>query len=602
MNNVSGFNLDKKIEELRFLTKGVSVVDVSIHLFSQLMMFSNSDFRGELTSPARQSLYLLGIMASQKDCEKQPLTDDEYKKIATLLNDIFQSYMRVYFPSKEQLKDKVNGDWIQSHKTSMAVFLGYFFEGKKIATDELMKDVFETNEDFDSKIEEAFGVSLKSMLGIFEGISDLLQSRIDRIQEVVSELDKLRMAFVGSGSDDYYEKLEQVKDAGSALTKEFQDLTAKLGSFKFDDLKGFPEKEIECFKKVFVTNRGGAGEIKYITEDSVVVKSPLVTEDSVNFILPSVNFLLNAIQIQIEDFFKTSKEAERYRRARDLKLEQDTKKAFEELMPSGTSILESVFENDKSTNEHDLVIFYERKILIIESKASPRREPLRDPTKAFTRIRDDFHKKTGIQSGYSQASNLKCLIESKEETKLYNKKGDLIFTILREDYDDIYCICVTKDDFGLLATDLSLLLDLKEGDSYPWVINIHDLKYYFSCLKYISKDFDYILEYLDFRKATMGRITATDELEIAGAYLKYHDMKDIDLSDANLMLTIDESNVFDEIHMAKSQGVPFQLIQKEAGFKLFKSGRENIKKKSNSSAKKKSAAQKKARRKNRRSK
>ncbi|HAR9023045.1 TPA: NERD domain-containing protein, partial [Salmonella enterica] len=109
---------------------------------------------------------------------------------------------------------------------------------------------------------------------------------------------------------------------------------------------------------------------------------------------------------------------------------------------------------------------------IVEAKASPRRAPLREPARAYIRIRDDFKRKSGIQSASEQANNLRNLIINNEKTPLYDKKGNLLYTINRCDYDNIYCICVTKDDFGMLATNLTLMLEKKEDEPYPWVICI----------------------------------------------------------------------------------------------------------------------------------
>jgi len=44
---------------------------------------------------------------------------------------------------------------------------------------------------------------------------------------------------------------------------------------------------------------------------------------------------------------------------------------------------------------------------VIESKATQQREPLRDPEKAYTRIKDDFKSNAGIQKAYEQAERLR---------------------------------------------------------------------------------------------------------------------------------------------------------------------------------------------------
>lgn len=598
MNKSNFISLDKKIEELKSLTAKLDIYKVANSLFHELITFGQTGNRVKLNSPARQSLYLLGVMSSQSICNTEDCTDEKMNKIYSLLNDIYSKYLNVYFPDKKDLEQGIDNSWFKTRHASIPAFLGYFFESKKIATDELRKDLLKTYEQFENIISDHFGLSHKDMIEITDRIGSILQNRIDYIYEILDEVNTKRLELANPDVSDYSENVKAIQDSCGPLILEFMRLSEEICIFKFDEIDDIAPAKLNRFKQHFVMKKGSANDIKYITDENSLETNPIITVDENNYAICSINFILLAIQNKIDQFFKESKFSERFRKARDMKLEQDAKEALSELLPENSIVLESVFENNKSTNEHDLVIITKRSILIIEAKATPRREPLREPSRAFTRIKDDFKKKSGIQSGCDQALNLKTLIEKNEITILYDKKGNVLHTISKQDFDEIYCICVTKDDFGLLATDLTILLDKPADEKYPWVINIDDLRFLISCLKYIGKDWLYFIEYLSQRVNLMGKIISADELDIAGAFLKYNGFKSINQDSPQLFLDISESTVFDEIHLAKLDGKAYTLKTTEPAF--FEIDRQKIFSKTNKKPKdKKKREQKKARRRNR---
>lgn len=598
MNKSNFISLDKKIEELKSLTAKLDIYKVANSLFHELVMFGQMGSRVKLNSPARQSLYLLGVMSSQSICNTEELSDEKLNKIYSLLNDIYSKYLSVYFPDKKDLEQGIDNSWLKTRHASMPAFLGYFFESKKIATDELRKDLLKTYEQFEDIISAHFGLSHKDMIEITDRIGNILQNRIDYIYKILGDVDAKRLEFANSDVNEYHENLKALQESCGPLMSEFMRLSEELCIFKFNEIEGVDPAKLEKFKQHFVLKKGSANDIKYITDENSLETNPIITVDEENYAICSINFMLLAVQNKIDQYFKESKFNDRFRKARDIKLEQDAKEVFGELLPENSIVLESVFENNKSSNEHDLVIITDRTILIVEAKAAPRREPLRDPSRAFTRIKDDFKKKSGIQSGCDQALNLKTLIEKNEITTLYDKKGNVLHTISKQDFDEIYCICVTKDDFGLLATDLTILLEKPDGVKYPWVINIDDLRFLISCLKYIGKDWLYFIDYLSQRVNLMGKIIAADELEIAGAFLKYNGFENINKDSPQLLLDISESTVFDEIHLAKLEGKPYTLKITEPDFVEI-DRRKIFPIKNKKSKDKKNREQKKARRRNR---
>ncbi|CAI1626934.1 hypothetical protein [Serratia fonticola] len=582
MSNSNFISLDNKINQLKRLTQTLNISEVCNFIFLEMFRFGRGG-RVRLDSPLRQSQYLLAIMCSQEKTENtEGYTDDKVDQVCGLLNEIFNRYAYAYLPTKKDMANGLSEEWIKSRDVAMPMFLGYFFEGEKIATEELRYDITNQYERFAFEIKEHFGISHKDMLDISDEIGRNLQENFDKVGSLVSAINKKRMLFSNSKPEDYYSSLEGLKDSLQPSINEFQELMERVSLFNFSGMKGkFDSNTLEKFISIFVTEKGSSKDIHYITDENPLTNKPILTVDGDEHYLCSFNFLLTAIIDNIEGYFKKSKHAEKFRKHRDNKLESEVYRIFKEFLPSEALILESVFENSQSFNEH---IVYERKILIIESKASPRREPLRDPTKAYQRIRDDFNKKSGIQSGYEQAHRLEVLLETNDFVNLYNKKGDIIATIDRADFDEIFCICVTKDDFGMLATNLSNLLQKDDESKYPWVICLHDLRFLISCLSYIERDWNFLLGYLRERISVFGKVMSNDELEFAGAFLKYGSFDFAKKRKEHVVfLDINESQVLDDIYFAKTRGEVYHLERMAAPYyelnkdKLFNKGMANAK-------------------------
>lgn len=557
MSNSHFIALDSKIEQLHQAVKGLDTNSLAMHCFWSLYKFGTMGERIDLSSPARQTLYLFGIACSTPEPESQTINfDNKMAHVTKLLNDIFGKYLSAYFPSKDDLNGGLEEDWYKAREVALPMFLSYFFEGDKIATDDYENIIKIYFDGFEKEISEHFGITHHQMLTIGTLIGELIQAKFDRLKEIINVLKVEHEALQHIKSEGFEDFMRSVRERTAHLSHEYNDLMGSSVSFNFESIKeSVGNDTVDFFLKTFVTERGQSPSIKYITDENPYSYKPICTANNQDYFLPSLNFFYEALIANLERFFKSSKSADRFRKARDNRLEKEVYTAFKNFLPSSAVFFESAFETSTSHNEHDLVILNGKDILIVEAKAAARREPLRDPSKAYRRLRDDFRKNSGIQSAYIQANNLRHLILSNKNTPLYDKKGNMLFTIEREKFDNIYCICITKDDFGMVATDLTLLLEKKNEDPYPWVISIHDLKYYLACLTEIGLDHTYLLKYIAARIKVNGSILASDELEFAGAHLNYGGFESIKTSNnAKIFLDLSESRVFDEIHLEKING------------------------------------------------
>ncbi|KLQ28316.1 hypothetical protein ABR33_19255 [Enterobacter bugandensis] len=608
MSNSAFISLEAKIKKLKEVVKDLDTNTLSTYCFWEMYKFATLGQKIDLQSPARQMQYLFGIASSANEpVEPSKNIDGKLTQIVTLLNEIFGKYMRAYFPTKEDLKNGLEDEWHKVREIAMPMFLGYFFEGQKIATMEYKNIIKSSFNGFEDEIKEHFGLNHHEMLEIIDLIGDIIQKKYDNFQDIMRKLKLEHEKLKDIKVEDFEDFMNGVKERTEHLSDEFHSFMSGSVSFNFDSIRAsIGNVAVDSFVKTFVTVRGESPEIKFITDDNPFTYKPIITINNYDYFLPMSNAAYEAIILNIEQFFKASKYSERYRKSRDVRLEQEAFSIFKEFFPESATIVDSVFETNDSHNEHDLIILHDRKIIIVEAKAAPRRAPLREPNKAYIRIRDDFKRKSGIQSASDQANNLRRLILTNVETPLYNKKGELILTIKQSEYDDIYCVCITKDDFGMLATDLTLMLEKNEGEPYPWVISIQDLKFYIECLKDINLSPDYLIGYISERINLHGKVIANDELEYAGAYLNY-DGFDFVKSPTNskVFLDMSESRVFDEIHLEKINGRKYVHKIKKSTYgildrnKMLSKFNKRLTKKDITKAKSKRKEQKKSRKHNR---
>jgi hypothetical protein len=180
-----------------------------------------------------------------------------------------------------------------------------------------------------------------------------------------------------------------------------------------------------------------------------------------------------------------------------------------------------VFETPDLHYEHDLVILHKDLCLIVEAKASPPVEPFRDPEKAFVRLRNAFRADTGLQKAYEQAMRLWRRLKKGESVILYNEKGGVVAQLSPELTNRTFCVCVTRDNYGPLATDLALLLEKEDGEPYPWAINVLDLGALGEAWTYFGWGVHELQEYLKERIQLHGKVFSDDELVFAGYYIQH---------------------------------------------------------------------------------
>lgn len=561
-------NLLSETEKLKQVVSELSLESMVNFAVSQQQMF-NRGFKSPketLSSPLRQGMFLLAVACNQQEpVEPKRLDDGKYAQLIKLLNSIFNSYAFAYFPTKIETEKGLDAKWHRSREIAMPAFLNYYMSGFKVSSDQIKSWINIYFDGYEERIKEKFKIDHHSLLkagDLFE--KKILKNHHD-LKDVIEKADAYRLKFIKDVENgrDFHEAINEVRENEelSALFSAFLNDSNEVYSITRDELN--QELGVEVATSLienFSTTRGAAEEITYITEDNPIVKRPILTVDNNRFYFLINNSFYQGIIDSVEDHLSSGKSGHKYLRNRDKRLEQQATDQFKKIFGSDAEFYVSSYETNTRHNEHDLIICHQRNLYIVEAKASPPRVPLRDPNKAFQKISDHFKSKAGIQKAFQQADSLRKKILENGEQKLYSYEYEEIASLNKDDFDNIYTICVTRDDFGALATNLSLLLEKDETSPYPWVISITDLEFLIDGFKHVDFGINEVNKYIEQRIQLHGKVLGTDELEYAGAFLKYGGLECFIEADADFIpLDISESDIFDEIYFAEKSGEQYNL-------------------------------------------
>lgn len=551
MNVVIHNELDKKINKLKQLLGSIdseTLIGLVANDFGFTVNTNESIFeKTQLESPFKQYLYLIGLLLSTEDVSESMTEEPPMKEIKKLLNDITDLYAEVFFPTEGQV---IEDRWLESRKITMPVFLHYFNTNSLTYEEQVVDRIRKWFVPFDDYIQEQWQLSVEELLKIFAFIRNNLEKRLNDLLFLTDKVKGEQERFFK-----YMEKnkvtFEQAKNElnlhyVTKLSEEVQ-LAFQIG---VEDLNSeFGEDVTKSFINRFCMIREKS-KFFYYTEENPFEASPIWRKSDELLFVPIYKQIIHAIQIQLTALLESSEQyKDKYYKNRDAQVEDKTFEIFKTLFKDKATYFTSVFENDKSQNEHDLLVMFDNTIFIVEVKASKVKEPFRDPDKAYKRIKRDFKSDGGIQKGYDQALNLKKLILKNAQTVLFDAKGRESVRLERDKIEKIFLIVITAEDMGILSTNLSYLLEKPEEESYAWACNLYDLETAFNGIIYKKGSVDTFVQYLEERQEYHEYMVATDELEILGFFLEENSFRSLSNGKGRMIaFDPDYSSVFDEIY------------------------------------------------------
>lgn len=566
--------LNSDIEQLRnllsqFTSDSVAGV-VRYHIMSTINIEEEGTEGEKLMSPAKQLSFLLSLMLSTPE----PLENKGFRKLdwqlsKQLLNKIFSAYQNLFWPTQEGMEN-LNDEWIHIREVAMPSFLHYHNTALLATIEQISGRIQKYCTPFDSELKQEVGISATDALQIAKFLQKELQGQASLLTDFASHEYSERQKILEEAEKEAktineFGKIVQEKITSSSYGEKALSLfkrIKKLGIVSFDSLKEeFPDS-IDAYWRNFTIERGAGPFIEYPTESYVFDAKPLILTESTEANCPYPNKLFEAILITCESVLGRGKFKEAFLTHRDKTLEKETESLFKGILSEDSQIYTSAFETNDAHLEHDIVIVSGNKLLIVEAKASPPVEPFRDPEKAFTRIKRSFKSKSGIQNGFEQGARILRRLDNGETVSLYDRKGNLLTKLDPRILSIRLCACVTRDDFGYLATDLSLLLEKRVTDKYPWVINILALEFLKDAWAFLKWGTDELYNYLLERVKCHGKILGSDELEFLGAHIHHGSLKELVAPpNAKVQLNPRYSDFFDELYFHLNYGAPAPKVK-----------------------------------------
>lgn len=520
--------ISQNVERIRSVVQDCSTQSVvGYSMVKSLRGFPQPD----LSSPAKQLRFLLGVMLQTREPDDpSEFSDQEWERIVEPIQKLSDAYMTLYLPNSETIPRR-SPERDRIEQVAMTAFLDYHQKGLLASAEQIEDRIRSYLAPFDELLSSTIGFSASDALDIALGIGDTLQDQMDRVSQYAS------------GSSD-------------SADLSFESATAidRLGKTRRDDLIQRWGSTGERFWDFFTVRRGEGPIVNYPTESSIVEKRPLVCLSDDEAMLFDFNILLSAILSTVEEILANGPAREQYFRKRDKTLEDHSSAVLRRILGREAREYRNVFETPGSQYEHDLVILTRDICLFVEAKASPMDEPFRDPEKAFVRIQRSFRSESGIQRAYDQTLRLYRKLQN-EELVLFDEKGAEALRLPSSVADNAFCVCVTRDSFGPIATFLSPLLSKGMDDPYPWVVNIFDLEQIAEAWEYFGWDGRQLKSLLSQRIRLHENVVSDDELDYVGAYIRHCGLQHFARNDYDLMqLNPTYALVFDDIYFHVRHG------------------------------------------------
>jgi hypothetical protein len=552
-------------QQLRTLLGSLATSAVAERAFLCIQMGPEAASETGLLAPYKQSFFMLGQMLTTSEPKDPAEFDDEKWRLARhLLSEIYALYAEIFWPTTEE-QSSINNEWREHRSVVMPAFLQYWTSGTNASVEQLTQRVLLTLVPFDADLLRIVGLSATDALKISEWISKYLQQNLDAHKDFIATLSVIHKRFVTEKWGKKCLNIELARIAPNVVIPKRTLLAVEFSALKHQ----FGDERANAFWRIFVSERRSSDKILYITDENPAEDAPLFSIAPNEALCLVGNQLVLAILSKLGGALQSDEaSSKRFIAQRDKALEQLVERVFRNFLGTEGQVYASACEQLRGQYEHDLVVVVGDQVFVVEAKARPPVEPFRDPEKAFTRISQAFRSDRGTQKAFEQANRLRQRLINKERVPLYDMNGNLLVSLDGQSIRQVHCICVTADDFGPLATDLSMLLEKKPSDPYPWAVNIFDLEAFLKALRKKNGGAEQLGDYLAQRSLLHGKVFAQDELEIGGIFILQGSLKDLlSQSHSKLFLSSGLSKIFDDLYI-EEQGGPKAVLTPPAEFTI----------------------------------
>lgn len=529
-----------------------------------------------LESTDMQFKYIIGLLLSTKYNPKETEISDmvteidsverftnEIKLIYRDIKNITDEYLSNFFPKHNE---EINEAWKTKRITMIHAFTSYFYQSTLCHEEQIINRIKKWFSTFDDDLTLKFGVDTNTLLEFYNFIKQMLGNTVKNTNSASETLHQFWYDNIGKYSEEeinnmsdeelaiLYDRIinnpdnkmiaEKVENAVSAIFKiKKKDVVARFGE----------EKGLKLIN-LFSIERGSI-DFTYYTEENPIIYKPLIAISEEEFMIINNRLVIDAVYNFLYRSLEDMKGNSFYEKRGKI-VEEDVLNNFTRILGNDIRYYTAVCETPKN-DEHDILISFNRNLLIVEVKSSKIKEPRRDPESGYDRIKEHYNSKKGIGGGYSQANKLKKKILESETVTLYNEKIQP-FEIKRADYDRIFLIVITAEQFGFLNVNSANLLNKSEEDSYFWSCDLYNLENLIDGFIYQDKKNEDFINYIDQRIRYHEKFFVIDELEIAEYFLVKEDFdSNIQFGRAEAITFLPSaSNLFDKIKF-EERNIPY---------------------------------------------
>ena len=472
-----------------------------------------------LMSPMKQFVYLTDLFFSvETGGNRVGFSKDEWEKITILLNEIEMTYFGDIGFFDENIKDSPNLDKVSVSLTS---FLNYFNNAQLSYDEQTLERLKRNCGNFDKEVKKHLGFSVSESILFCSHIKNLINKKYTDCNFYLlnqEEWPKLTEKFTKRGINDPKDWWDEPE---LALLKEFRLKPGFIFIQAINDIYkiDLPTKVTKNLIDFISYNENqNKGKVVYYADKNPFFDTPLIKLTETEFLCPQYKFLIESFYNRINSELSKIKK-EKYTQFKNLMLEKKVEEVFRKLFGKEALIFNSYYV-DKKKSEQDLLIVFKGFFFIVEIKDTLFRAPMRDPIKAFDKIKSDFKK--SIQYGYDQCVRVESKFEEGKPFEIFDSKTQKsIFKIKPNKVKDYFSIVVTQFKYGNIQTNLENLL-IKEDDAlYPWSICIDDLEAFVLALRKLKKGMarTQFINYLKNREAYNEHLICGDELELCGYFI-----------------------------------------------------------------------------------
>lgn len=510
------------IDELGSLIKDYSkdsFLPYLMQMINNIHLRHTSEAFTHLMSPMKQLIYLIDLFFSvENGGDKEGLTEDDWMQITLLLNEIEMTYFADigFFNEGTEIE-------FDFHKVSVSLqsFLDYFGNAQLSFDEQTLERFEKICSKYNEKVVEYFGFSVQDAVIFSLYIRKLITQKLNDCNFFAlnpKEWPKLTRKFIERGRHDPRDWWDEPE---MKLVKEYRGTPGLIFIHNRSELLKAPlsAETINNIINFLTYKEGGEKRSKvYYADKNPFLETPLIKLNSPNYLCPQFKFLIESIYNRVNSKL-TEDVGVKYIQYRNHHLEKKVFEVFYKIFGKEALIFKSYYF-DIRKSEQDLLIIFKGYYFIVEIKDSQFRPPMRDPIKAFEKIKSDFKK--SIQYGYNQCRRVEIEIEKGDSFKIFDSNtNNFLYEIKPKRIKDYFSIVVTQFKYGGIQTNLQNLLKKEDDAPYPWSICIDDLESFILTLKKLKRGSarTHFIEFLKYREAFHERLICSDELELCGLFI-----------------------------------------------------------------------------------